>query len=456
MKPFRACALASRCAAAVAASLLFGVCLATAPAPALADRPDTDIICGVAESERQDPAADRPDIDARNAIVVGRDGTVYYERDADAQIEIGSITKVMTAIVALENSQLDDTVVVDHAAATVGQSSANLREGDVLTMEEALRGLLIPSGNDAAMAIATTVGAKLDPESDDPLATFVQAMNDKAAELGMDEAVFSNPHGLDFDEWEGELHASARDVATMFAYAMQNEDFRTLTSSTDTRITVTGKDGKERTIDMTEYNVLLGKDGNIGGKTGWTDDAGHCFVGAFSRDAGGEIYTVVLGCEDDEARFDETKTLANWYYGHVVSYPVVNSNKTAASGQPLVARAPHADWTDKTVDATISDPTQTVPAFSLAGDVEQEIAFDTITGNVEVGQKVGTLTLSQQGKDIATVDLVSAEDVSAPDPISWVLVQLDRVVRMVTGQPTSVEGTVMSEPPTMEELNAAA
>ena len=159
MKPFRACVLASRRAAAVTASLMFGICLATAPAPALADQPDTDIICDIAESERQDPAEDRPDIDARNAIVVGKDGTVYYERDADAQIEIGSITKVMTAIVALENSELDDTVVVDRAAATVGQSSANLREGDVLTMEEALRGLLIPSGNDAAMAIATTVGA---------------------------------------------------------------------------------------------------------------------------------------------------------------------------------------------------------------------------------------------------------------------------------------------------------
>ena len=456
MKPFRARVLASRRAAAVAASLMFGICLATAPAPALADQPDTDIICDIAESERQDPAEDRPDIDARNSIVVGKDGTVYYERDADAQIEIGSITKVMTAIVALENSELDDTVVVDRAAATVGQSSANLREGDVLTMEEALRGLLIPSGNDAAMAIATTVGAKLDPESDDPLATFVQAMNDKADEIGMDEAVFSNPHGLDFDEWEGELHASARDVAKMFAYAMQNEDFRALTSSTDTSITVTGEDGEERTIDMTEYNILLGKDGNIGGKTGWTDDAGHCFVGAFLRDEGGEIYTVVLGCEDDEARFDQTETLANWYYGHVVSYPVVSTDKTALNGQPLVARAPHADWTDKTVDVTVADPEQTVSVFSMGGDVEQEVAFDTITGNVEAGQKVGTLTLSQQGKDIATVDLVSAEDVSAPDPISWVLVQLDRIVRTVTGQPTCAEGTVVSEPLTMSELDEAA
>ena len=233
------------------ATLLCALCITAMPTPALANQPDTDIICGTAESERQDAAADRPDISALHAIVVGKDGTVYYERAADEQVKIASITKVMTAIVALDNASLDTTVTVDHAAATVGQSSADLKEGDTMTLETALRALLIPSGNDAGMAIARSVGAIIDPSSDNPYGVFIDAMNKKAQELGMDSK-FTNPHGLDFDGWEDDMHSSARDVATMFSYAMSNDDFRALTSSTDNVAHVTGADG---TISITIGNV---------------------------------------------------------------------------------------------------------------------------------------------------------------------------------------------------------
>lgn len=433
-------------------ALTLGICLALCPAPALASQLDTDVICGVSESERQDPAADRPDLTARNAILIDDEGTVYFERDADAQVKIASITKVMTALVALDHASLTDEVVVDHAAATVGESSANLREGDRLTMEAALRGLLIASGNDAAMAIATTVGAKIDPESTDPYATFVQAMNDKAAELGMASA-FTNPHGLDFNGWEADMHSSARDVAVMFAEAMKNDDFRAITASTDNKISVTGADGAQREITLQMHNDLLGKDGNIGGKTGTTYEALDCLVSAYSRDNGGEIYIVVLGCPDD--RFTDTSRLASWYYDHMVAYPAVTTDRATPDGQPLVARATHADWTDKTVDVTVADPEQTVSLFSLAGDVEQDIQLDTVTGDVERGEAVGTLTLSQNGHEMATVELVSAEDQSVPDPVSWLLVQLDRLVRGISGEPTEAEAEVYAVAPSATDLDAA-
>ena len=432
----------ARRAAGFLPALTLGICLALCPAPALASQPDTDVICGVSESERQDPAADRPDLTARNAILIDDEGTVYFERDADAQVKIASITKVMTALVALDHASLTDEVVVDHAAATVGESSANLREGDRLTMEAALRGLLIASGNDAAMAIATTVGAKIDPESTDPYATFVQAMNDKAAELGMASA-FTNP----------DMHSSARDVAVMFAEAMKNDDFRAITASTDNKISVTGADGAQREITLQMHNDLLGKDGNIGGKTGTTYEALDCLVSAYSRDNGGEIYIVVLGCPDD--RFTDTSRLASWYYDHMVAYPAVTTDRATPDGQPLVARATHADWTDKTVDVTVADPEQTVSLFSLAGDVEQDIQLDTVTGDVERGEAVGTLTLSQNGHEMATVELVSAEDQSVPDPVSWLLVQLDRLVRGISGEPTEAEAEVYAVAPSATDLDAA-
>lgn len=445
---------AARTVSAVAGAAL-ALSVIWAPAPACATQLDTDIVLGTPESERQDPANDRPDISARNAIVVGQDGTVYFERAADDRVKIASITKIMTAIVAIENSSLEDTVTVDHAAATVGQSSANLREGDVLTMEEALRALLIPSGNDAAMAIAATVGAKLDPASTDFVGTFVQAMNDKAAELGMTNTKFTNPHGLDFDGWEGDMYSTARDVATMLAYAMQNETFRQVDGSENNVITVNGADGTERSITMTRYNTLLGTEGNIGGKTGSTYEALDCFAGAWSRDLGGELYTVVLGCEGVDVRLQESLALANWYYNHTVAYPLITTDETASDGTPLVAAVPHADWTDKTVDITVADPGQTVTVFSLAGDIVQDLEFDTLSGDVEDGQSAGTLTLSQDGTEIASCELVTAESVDAPDPLSWILVQLDRLVRLVTGEPASVEADIYTQALPATELDAA-
>ena len=444
-----------RRALATLAGVVLAASLAFQPLAAGASQPDTDIILGEPESERQDAANDRPNIEARNAIVMSADGTVYFEREADAQVKIASITKVMTAILAIENASLEDMVTVDHAAATVGQSSANLKEGDTLTMEAALRALLIPSGNDAAMAIATTVGAKIDPASTDPWGTFVQAMNDKAAEIGMTNTKFTNPHGLDFDGWEGDMHSSARDVATMLAYAMKNETFRQIDSSDNNVITVTGADGEQRDITMRRYNTILGQGGNIGGKTGSTYDALNCFAGVFSREPGGEIYSIVLGCEEEEQRLAESMALADWYYNHTVDYPVVNTEQTTPDGEPLIARAPHADWTDKSVDVTTIDTGSTVVLFSLAGEVEQDVELQTITGDVTEGQSVGTLTLSQDGKELASVELVSAENVEAPDPLSWILVQLDRVVRFVTGQPGTAELEVIADAPDALEVDAA-
>ncbi len=153
----------------------------------------TDIVCGVTAEERGLADAELPDIEAAQAIVMDPNGTVYFERDADTQTKIASITKVMTAIVALENADLSTTITVDHAAATVGESTAHLQEGDTLTLETALRALLIPSGNDAAMAIATTVGAIIDPASTDPYATFHPGDERQGCRAGHGRHVHQSP-----------------------------------------------------------------------------------------------------------------------------------------------------------------------------------------------------------------------------------------------------------------------
>lgn len=406
----------------------------------------TDNICGKAADARGIAAEDLPDIDASNAFVMGKNGTVYYARSADEQVKIASITKVMTAILAVENCKMDEKITVSNAAAAVGNSTAGLLEGDELTVEQALRGLMIPSGNDAAIALAEHVGKKIDPETKDAEATFVKAMNERAKKLGCTGTLFENPHGLDFDEWAGDMHSTAHDVALMMQEAMKDDTIREVMASKDPWIEVTGADGSDHSHSMDTHNVLLGQDGNIGGKTGTTDDAGYCFASAYNRD-GDEIYTVVLNSSTTDQRFADTATLASWYYDHKVTVDIANTQKKTANGNPLMARVSQTDWTDKTIDATLADPTAQATVFSLAGEVTEKVSYDDLSGAVHVGDKVGSVTLKQDGTKIAVMDLVADEEGTGPNPIEWLLVKLDRLGRRIDNRPLTAESETVAKAP---------
>ncbi|MDY4548532.1 D-alanyl-D-alanine carboxypeptidase family protein [Collinsella sp. SGI.241] len=406
----------------------------------------TDNICGKAADARGIAAEDLPDIDASNAFVMGKNGTVYYARSADEQVKIASITKVMTAILAVENCKMDEKITVSNAAAAVGNSTAGLLEGDELTVEQALRGLMIPSGNDAAIALAEHVGKKLDPKTKDAVATFVKAMNERAKKLGCTGTLFENPHGLDFDEWAGDMHSTAHDVALMMQEAMKDDTIREVMAIKDPWIEVTGADGSDHSHSMDTHNVLLDQDGNIGGKTGTTDDAGYCFASAYNRD-GDEIYTVVLNSSTTDQRFADTATLASWYYDHKVTVEIANTQKKTANGNPLMARVSQTDWTDKTIDATLADPTAQATVFSLAGEVTEKVSYDDLSGTVHVGDKVGSVTLKQDGTKIAVMDLVADEEGTGPNPIEWLLVKLDRLGRRIDNRPLTAESETVAKAP---------
>lgn len=318
-------------------------------------------------------------------------------------------------------------------------------EGDTLTMEDALTGLMVMSGNDAATAIATTAGAQIDPTSDDPYAVFIEAMNEKAKELGCTDTVFENPHGLDFDAWAGNLHSTTRDITKVFAAAMQNEDFRAIDNSDRTSIPVTSADGSARTVNLVVRNQIHGQDGNIGGKTGTTDEAGNCFVGAFARDLGGEVYVAIFGAQTNEERFADTLTLANWYYDHMATVPFANT-PVKRNGIPLVGEAPCSAWCDRTAATQLEDADATFTVFSLGDGLEQTIEFDELSGAVEQGDGVGTITFRQGKTTVGTAKLVASESVPTPNPLEWVMVQFDRTARFFTGEPSTAEAIVVNEP----------
>ncbi len=222
-----------KCASLMACALAFVLAcsLAALPVSAFADVRKADVIFGQTVDARGLAVAQCPNVDAEYACVMDSNGTVYFERNASEPTQIASITKVMTAVVALDaiasgKLTLESPITVSAAAAAVGESSAGLVEGDVMTMDAALKALLVPSGNDASVAIAEAVGALTSP--DNPEDAFVDAMNAKAIELGCTDSVFENPHGLDDGSFAGNQHCTATDVAKIAQCAMKNKVFRTI------------------------------------------------------------------------------------------------------------------------------------------------------------------------------------------------------------------------------------
>lgn len=203
-------------------------------------------------------------------------GQCLYAKAENAVAGMASTTKIMTALVALERAQLSDTITITPAHMAEG-SSMYLTPGETVTVEELLYGLLLCSGNDAALALADCCGG---------LEDFVQAMNDKAASLGMTHTSFANPNGLD---QEGH-YSTARDMAVLASYAAQEPTFRRICS---TKTAVVGS----RT--MTNHNRLLTQlEGCIGMKTGYTTLAGRTLVSCVER-AGRRLVAVTL-CDGND------------------------------------------------------------------------------------------------------------------------------------------------------------
>ena len=209
-------------------------------------------------------------------------GTFLFEKNSSNRLPMASTTKIMTALVALENTSLDVLVAVDDSAIGVEGSSAYLRQGDVLSMEELLYALMLSSANDAAVAIACHVGGSIEG--------FATLMNDKARSLGLTDTHFENPHGLDSDEH----YTTARDLALIAAEALRSDILREI-SSTYKKSFIT----EERSRTYINHNKLLRLyDGAIGLKTGYTKRCGRCLVGAAERD-GLRFITVTLDAPSD-------------------------------------------------------------------------------------------------------------------------------------------------------------
>ena len=223
--------------------------------------------------------AEALEVSATAAVLMDADmGQVLYEKNGDRQMLIASTTKIMTALVVLEHAAPDDVITVtpDHM---VEGSSMYLKAGETVRVEELLYGLLLCSGNDAALALTECAGG---------LTPFVALMNEKAAALGMARTSFANPNGLDADGH----YSTARDMAVLAAAAMENPTFRRICSSRSVTI-------GQRTME--NHNRLLRQmEGCIGLKTGYTQAAGRTLVSCTERE-GCRLVAVTLQDGNDWA-----------------------------------------------------------------------------------------------------------------------------------------------------------
>ena len=436
--------------------------------PAQAEVRRSDLVRGVSVEEAGLIAMQCPSIDAEHAALVDSKGNVYFERDATSPAQIASITKVMTAIVALDYAGLDMHVAVSANAASVGESSAGLQEGDVMDMESALKALLVPSGNDAAVAIAEAVGARMiadDPNAgNDAQDAFVNAMNRKAAEIGCVDTVYENPHGLDDEEFAGNLHSTAADQAKVAQCAMGYDVIRSIVGGGSTTIEVR-RGGSTAEIELNTTDTLLESyKYTIGIKTGVTDLAGPSFMGA-ANNGTIELYSVVLDSTDEWQRFEDTKALFNWAFDHYIVLSLMQTPEKATMTStdggtievPVVGEVPLLDWTNKTAKVTFADANPKVTVFDLDGNVSQSIVYDDIHGGVRSGQKVGVATYKQRNNVIATIDLVACEDVEGPNIVDSIGVWWERLLGGFDGTPEHAEAQVYNVMPViLNKVSSAA
>ncbi len=323
-----------------------------------------------------------PGISAKSAVLVdGATGRVLYEKDAQTPREIASITKLMTALVAAESTPLDRTITVKREHTLAEGSSMYLREGETISLEELLWGLLLASGNDAALAVAELCAGDT--------ATFVEWMNAKADELGMEHTHFMNPSGLPQEEH----YSSAADMAKLAVEVMKQE---TLARMVATQSKTVG----ERTL--TNHNKLLWRyEGCVGMKTGYTDRAGRTLVSCAKR---GERSLICVTLNDPND-WEDHAALLDYGFSHWTGFLLARAGREYCSVPvtgALVRFVPVR--TESGVYYPLSAEERVTAKLRVASQAEAPIREGTIAGS---------LTFYLDGEEIGRTYLVYARNVAS-------------------------------------------
>ena len=254
-----------------------------------------------------------PDVNSRACVVIDRKtNSVLFGKNENSKKKMASTTKIMTATIIIEKCNLTDTIEISKKAAETGGSRLGLKTGDKITVLDLLYGLMLRSGNDAAVALAEYAGRDING--------FAELMNAKALELGLTNTHFETPHGLDSNEH----YTTAYELALLSNYALNNPTFAKIVGTKNYTITINGSPK-----DLSNTNELLGNmEGVYGIKTGFTNGANRCLVTACKKN-NMDIICVVLGADTKKFRTIDSIKLINYVFNNFVVYDLesfVNKN----------------------------------------------------------------------------------------------------------------------------------
>lgn len=338
-------------------------------------------------------------------LMDGESGRVLYGKESTAARPMASTTKIMTCILALENSDGDDYVEVSEKAAAQPEVKLGMKAGEQYYMEDLLYSLMLKSHNDTAVAVAEHVGGTVEH--------FAQMMNRKAEEIGCRDTYFITPNGLDASDENGIHHTTAEDLAQIMRYAIQNEVFLKITQ---TRSYSFSDLKKKRQFSIQNANALFDMtDGVISGKTGFTADAGYCYVCACEKE--GKLFIVaLLGCgwpNNKSYKWSDTRKL--------LEYGNENYFYTTYWKNPILQSVPVKNAVDGDVHGTIM--AQGICQVSEE-DRNREILLgknERITYTVEMeksleapvqkGQKIGEIVYYLEGQKFCSYPVIAEKNI---------------------------------------------
>ena len=343
-------------------------------------------------------AAEVPILNSRRCVIFDRTSkTIMYGKNEELRSAMASTTKIMTATIALENGNLQDEVTIDRKAAGTGGSRLGLKRGDKITLNDLLYGLMLRSGNDAAVAIAEHIGGSVEG--------FAELMNQKATELGLKDTHFVTPHGLD----SSEHYTTALELAKLTDYALKNEKFAKIVATKSTTISINGNPRQ-----LFNTNELLGVlNGVIGVKTGFTNGAGRCLVTETKR-GDMDIIVVVLGADTKKDRTKDSIKLIEYAFSNFTKVNI--KGKTIEEFEKWERINRNRILIIKGQKDRISLDigkfnTETIPVKETD---KLEITINTINqleAPVEKNTKVGTIIIKLNDNIIDSIDIVCGEKI---------------------------------------------
>lgn len=356
----------------------------------------------VSEEQQKETAAGDGglSIAAVSSILIDADsGTILFEDNADEKLPPASVTKVMTMLLIMEaidsgRISFDDEVTVSERAAGMGGSQLYMEPGETHTVSELLTGIATVSANDACVAMAEYICGTEE--------IFIEKMNEKAGELGLENTHFSNTNGLPAEDH----YSSARDIASMSKELLSHEGILSYLANEGGTIEV-GKEGHTSTIEMINTNKLLKTyNGAKGIKTGFTQDAGYCLSACAERDDL-TLIAVILGAETSQLRFEESARLLDYGFAGYECVKIADKNEIVgtASVEKGVINA-----VDMKTEERISLLVKKGDAASVSCRV---VPSGSLKAPVKENDEVGTLEVSKDGEVIAESPLTASTGADA-------------------------------------------